>query len=526
MKKDAIERLQQRQQLRVQRQQNQTVRPLRVVGSSQSPLSEVPVDEARIAALITFDKPDEIPDTSPEEIRVLLEELGEQFDAERLDLMLGKLSHDVLHSVAAPFGVGKVLAGWDKNGGNVTTINNAGQGIYAREEDEYNRDSYDKTKNSQGQKFAGSGKSSVGSQFTRSQLDTDNRLTDAYTGETVKADTTSPDHITPLSGFHKQGGFMLSDTEKADFATDTRNLASTQRNINTSLKDHDKLEWMEQKQNGRDVTNKEHFGIDEQRVKDKYQQGQLAAKEHAPGTKVKLNYYTQHSLRTGGLEGAKMGAQQAIGLVVVEFFSCTFAEIRDVCRTGRQTESLWQEITLRLKRIASRLAAKWKDIIAGFGSGFLSGFLSNLVTVAVNMFITTGKRAVRMIREGIFSLLKSLKMLFFPPKGLTLQQTAHESMKLLCSGGIVVAGVLLEEAVEKLIAGIPFLTPIAPAVTAVIVGSLTATAMALACYLLDQADFFGAIRRDKEAFIHQRLDQKLENHLDNCEQLFEKMTLL
>ncbi|EHM37433.1 hypothetical protein [Hafnia alvei] len=36
---------------------------------------------------------------------------------------------------------------------------------------------------------------------------------------------------------------------------------------------------------------------------------------------------------------------------------------------------------------------------------------------------------------------------------------------------IVVAGVLLEEAVEKLIAGVPFLTPIASIVTAVLVGS-------------------------------------------------------
>ncbi|WP_423731805.1 hypothetical protein [Hafnia paralvei] len=34
---------------------------------------------------------------------------------------------------------------------------------------------------------------------------------------------------------------------------------------------------------------------------------------------------------------------------------------------------------------------------------------------------------------------------------------------------IVVAGVLLEEAVEKLIAGVPFLTPIASIITAVLV---------------------------------------------------------
>lgn len=527
MKKDAITRFQQRQLLRQQRQSLPKKRTLQLVGKPLPvPLNDIPIDEARIAALLTFGKPGDIPENSAEEINTLLNELGEQFDAERLDQMLGKLSHDVLHSVAGPFGVGKILAAWDKEGGNVTTIHNAGQGIYAQQEDQYDRKTYTHTANSNGEKFAGGGKKSIGSKFTRSQLDDNQYLQDAYTGEYVKGDTTSPDHIVSNSEFHKRGGFMHSDTQKADFATDERNLAATQRNINQSQRDHDKIEWMDKQQNGREVSNKEHFGIDEKRIREKHKQGQQAAKEHLPDLKEKANYYTQHAFNTGYKEGVKMGAQQAIGLVAVEFFSCTFAEIRDVCQQGRQNESLLQEIANRLKRVATKLAAKWKDVVADFGGGFLSGFLSNLVTVAVNMFITTGKRAVRMIREGLFSLLKALKMLFFPPKNLTRAQAAHESLKLLSSGGIVVAGVLLEEAVEKLIAGVPFLTPIASIVTAVLVGSLTATAMALACYLLDQADLFGAIRRDKEAFIHQRLNQKQDEHLDSCEQLLNKMVLL
>ena len=526
MKKEAITRFQQRQQLRQQRRSIPKTKTLQLTGKSLSvPPADIPIDEARIAALTTFDTPEPIPETSPEEIHTLLAELGEQFDANRLDLMLGKLSHDVLHLVAGPFGIGHVLAAWDKEGGNVTTIHNAGQGIYARPEDQYNRKTYTHSANSKGEKFDGGGKKSVGSQFTRSYLDKNQHLQDAYTGEYVRGDTTSPDHIVSNSEFHKRGGFMHSDKQKADFATDERNLAVTQRNINQSQRDHDKIEWMEKQQNGREVSNKEHFGIDENRLREKHKQGQQAAKEHLPDLKEKASYYTQHAFSTGCKEGIKMGAQQAIGMVVVEFFSCTFAEIHDVCQQGRQNESLLQEISHRLKRVATKLATKWKDVVADFGGGFLSGFLSNLVTVAVNMFITTGKRTVRMIREGLFSLLKALKMLFFPPKNLTRTQAAHESLKLLSSGGIVVAGVLLEEAIEKLMAGVPFLAPIASAVTAVLVGGLTATAMALACYLLDQADLFGVIRRDKDAFIHQQLNQKQGENLDRCEQLLDNMAL-
>ena len=50
----------------------------------------------------------------------------------------------------------------NQDGGNVTTIHNAQQKIYADKKDEYDRKAYTDTKNSKGQKFAGDGKNSVG----------------------------------------------------------------------------------------------------------------------------------------------------------------------------------------------------------------------------------------------------------------------------------------------------------------------------------------------------------------------------
>ncbi|WP_238929496.1 hypothetical protein, partial [Pseudomonas aeruginosa] len=55
---------------------------------------------------------------------------------------------------------------------------------------------------------------------------------------------------------------MLSKTERADFGTDTDNLVSTRRDINQSMNDDNKLEWVEKKSNGRSVTNEEHFRVD------------------------------------------------------------------------------------------------------------------------------------------------------------------------------------------------------------------------------------------------------------------------
>lgn len=141
--------------------------------------------------------------------------------------------------------MGKIVAAYDKTGGNVTTVYNSNQNIYAKEADKYNRVDYANTKNSNGQQFAGSGKNSVGSNYTKNKMDSKGNVIDAYTGKSQKANTTSPDHIESLSQYHKDGGFMQSKTEKADFATDADNLALTDRRINQSMRDYDKQSWQD-----------------------------------------------------------------------------------------------------------------------------------------------------------------------------------------------------------------------------------------------------------------------------------------
>jgi len=131
------------------------------------------------------------------------------------------------------------------------------------------------------------------------------------------------------------------------------------------------------------------------------------------------------------------------------------------------------------------------------------------VTVLINLFVTTGKRAVRMIREGVFSLLKALKTFLLPPKDLSFGEAAHEALKLLASGGVVVAGVALEEAAEKLILGVPLFAPFAGVLTAVLVGAATALSMTLVCYLLDKLDLFGVIRAERDRQIIDELDTRI-----------------
>ena len=92
-------------------------------------------------------------------------------------------------------------------------------------------------------KFKGS--NGVGSKFTKSKLIDDNKVIDEYSNTIELSSNTSPDHQESLSQYHKDGGFMQTNKERADFATDTDNLAITNRSTNASMRDYDKKVWLE-----------------------------------------------------------------------------------------------------------------------------------------------------------------------------------------------------------------------------------------------------------------------------------------
>ncbi|GAB6081917.1 hypothetical protein JCM30471_08310 [Desulfuromonas carbonis] len=447
------------------------------------------------------------------EVKETLGAIEGRFDQEKFDGLVSSCKHTVLSNIIKPFGLARVLF-QDVNGGNVTTIHNAKQGVYAKEEDKYSRAKYDKGTNSEGGKFAGAGKSSVGAEFTREQLDGQGSLTDGYTGKTELGKDTSPDHVVSCSEFHKNGGFMLSDERKADFATDKGNLVSTRRDINQSMNDHDKKEWMDNKAGGRDKTNAEHFDVDRERVEEKYAQGKEVAQKHAPTLTDKGKYYTKNIAETGVHEGLKMGFQQSLGLLLHEVVSAIFSEIQDIYRNGysggRPDDTFFRTLKDRLMRIVNRVLARWKDVVKSFGEGAISGFFSNLVTVVINMFVRTGKRAVRIIREGFFSLLKAIKMLVNPPEGMSSAQAAHEATKLIAAGLTIAGGVLIEQAIDNLIGKIPFLDQFADVLTSVVVGMATGLATVFIVYALDKLDLFGvnAIER------HEQVLNELNGELD------------
>ena len=264
-----------------------------------------------------------------------------------------------------------------------------------------------------------------------------------------------------------------------------------------------------------DMTNAEYYNLDDKRIKEAYDK----SKNFITKTQLKKQVIKQGKelVSTGALESAKMGIQQAIGLIMSEFFTALFDEILDIYKNGFsngfEDDRFFSVLKERIIRIAKKIQAKWKDVVVAFKDGLLSGFISNFVTTMVNIFATTWKRFVRIIREGIFSLFKAIKILIFPPEDLTFTDVMHEAKKIIATGLMVSLGVLLEEAVSNFFKGIPF----SNILTSVFVGALTGIAITMTVYYIDKK------KNDKDA-INQMI-KETDEKFENVEMLLNKLSL-
>ena len=359
------------------------------------------------------------------------------------------------NTIVSEFGIISMFL-QNQDGGNVTTIHNAQQKIYADKKDEYDRKTYTNTKNSKGQKFAGDGKNSVGSNFTKSKMDKDGNVVDAYTGKIRQAKETSPDHIESISQFHKDGGFMLSDTKKADFATDEDNLALTGRDINTSMRDYSKEEWKDKKrENGK--TNKEYFDIDEKLLNEAVTKGKNTSKKHLPTFTEKTKFYLTDVTRTGAREMVNAAKGAIFGILLKEISQIVISEIKIVFKNfgNEKTSEIIKRLKGRLVDKFEELKNTWKDIVSDIFKISLSAFFSNLIIMVINIFATTLKNTVKIIRAGFSSICSAIRIMAYPPRHIEKDDVMYEASKILITGIIGATCLGLSESVSKFLLTVP-----------------------------------------------------------------------
>jgi hypothetical protein len=450
---------------------------------------------------------------STENIDELICELNGKFDQEKFDALIASCRDAVLNTIVGPFGLSNVLFE-DKDGGNVTTLHNARNNLFANDEDknrftaEYNRKNYEKN-------FP---------QKRKEIFNKNNEIIDAYTGKSLPKDgRTHIDHVVSAKEIHEtdENRLFLNQNEKYEITNNDSNLVTTYSSLNQSKGEKKLKEWMSQenvKNEGKN--NAERFEVDVEKATKIDEQARSTIKKYT--TKKKIKKYSTETLKTSTQEALRMGTQQALGILLYELVTNIFVEIKDIYYNGfsgsEHDKEFFNTLKERLFRVANNVMEKWKDVVEAFGKGAISGFFSNLITVIINAFLSTKKRMVRIIREGFFSLLKAVEILVNPPSGLTVDQAAHEASKLIAAGLAISGGVMIEEFVERSIQSIPVIGIFAGLLSPIIVGTAMGLSTVFIVYLLDKADLFGAIRKEKHNYITSELENMIEDSLFIAEQ--------
>lgn len=436
---------------------------------------------------------------------------------QRLQKLFDDCQQQVISQIIGPFGLSMAMFE-DRNGGNVTTIHN-----FSRSDDDYVATDSDKALHTQSQKeysatvrsqyeidTEAKAQAAGGNTWGKKREDKIRQGLDEYTGRSVASDGTIElrdgrtvraelDHVVSISEIHNDPKMHLSlgkitrDESTGELKVDVshiskvansdENLVLTNQPLNGSKSDEDLKDWAaKQRKDG--TTNAEKFDANERLMHEKYER----AKQHVENTSdnALLKKQAVELLGTGGKQAALMGMRQALGLLLTELVNGLFNEFKVLVRQGVEVgKTLFDEVRQRLVRVSESVIRKIPDALGQMFQGGLSGFISNLLTFLINNFLSTAKRFVTVIREGLIGLFRAFKMIFFPPMNMTSDQAFQEGLKILMAVVITSVGLLLNETVATFMATLPFLKPFADLITPVLIGIMTGLLSAFLGYQID-----------------------------------------
>lgn len=391
-----------------------------------------------------------------------LNALKDEYSKEEAATLLELCGNTVIDTVTQQFGLLSVLVN-SKDGGNVTTAHNFEGGVTATDEDaakyqdwqnvmhggfgEVRKSGvYDKQKNKMRQEYK------EGSYTVK----------DEYTGRTILTKNADIDHIVSAKEIEKDARAHLAMTreERAGIAQGEENLAWTRDKINRS-KGSKPMEGFLDKVSDKDgKRNAERFGIDEAKARRLDKEARQYV--YSRIDKAAAQKYTQELLCTGAQDAAMAAGFTAIGIVMRDLVQGIITEVR-VTFDKRGMESfgdILRRFKDRLGAILAKLKEKWRDIFDMTLWQSVTAFLSNIVVFVINLFFTTIKKIVMMIRAGFVSLCNAVKMLAHPPAGMTKEDAQFEAAKILITGMITAASFGLSAAIEKGLQAIPGLQPL------------------------------------------------------------------
>jgi hypothetical protein len=394
-----------------------------------------------------------------------IEDLKKQISGKEADNLIEACKTSALNTIVSQFGLASLFID-SKDGGSVTTLHNFDKGITSSEADDLKYQTY--KLNNNGSRKWDDIREEIGydknfPKMRKEHFKTNEQVIDGYTGKILSKDKrTHLDHIVSAKEIesNSKNHLFLSPEERAKMAIKDTNLAFTSESINTSKGEKNMKEFLETKKRGNNFTNQERYEIDQEIAmnKDKMARTQIKAEVD----KAIFKKYSTELLQTGAKDAAKMALYSSIGVVLNEFSKALFRTIKEIFSNykNESLKELFIRFKVNIKEVVEKLKNEWKDIFSNSIEGAVTAFFSNLLVFAINLFATTLKKLVSMIRAGFVSLVQAVKIMVNPPENMTFEEASYQAAKIMITGLIGAASLGLAAAVEKFLQAIPGLQPI------------------------------------------------------------------
>lgn len=405
-----------------------------------------------------------------------MQSLQSQLPKEQMNALFEQCQKNAIDAVAGHFGLAAVVLN-SKDGGNVNTTHNVRKGIYASEAEKQryeNRGEYDSG-------HYHTDKNYIAINKEQSELKKQGQSIDYMTGKKIKLnDSTDLDHIVSAKTIHDDRARVLAQIDGAKLANTRDNLTLTDSTLNRSKKTKTaeqflarrderitELKQVEQKRGylTQSELNEQRKLKKQQEINDEeFKKIYNESKENID-KKVDRAYYTsakpyKEALITGAQDAGKMAIYTAIGEILKEFIIGMSDELKTLFKEfgNESLGDIFKRFKERLEKIWANLSTRWKDIIAGSFEAGIVAFFGNLVVFVINIFFTTLKRIVRIIRAGFTSLYQAVKKLF--DKNTPENERLFEASKIFVAGLISSVTMLSGEYITKWLYAIPGLNAI------------------------------------------------------------------
>lgn len=412
------------------------------------------------------------------------------FNNNSFNQILSEYKSVILNSLIISFGLDQLIFN-DKDGGNVQTMHNAENKVYLndtfreRGERQYNRDDY----------------ATANYMNSRRKKDFDSKDTiyDCYTGRELPKDgRTHLEHIVSAKENHDRIDMRILFTkdEMSSIINQDNNTTYIDGSMNQSKSDSALKDW-ESKTSKKDKskTNGEYYGVDSKKAHEADENARRTINTQV--AKRKLKHYSQCIAKDSLVQGGQMALRQGLGVVFTEVTMIVMDEVPKIISQLKgefSVEKLFGKISSLISVAFERVKAKFSHILEAIQKGFVSGVFNSIVTTVINMFLTTSKNIIRLIRQAMVSITEAVRIIFFDKEKRTTGEKLVAAAKVIMTGASTVLGVMVEQILSSSIQSsgigtIPVIGSVLVDVIPVFAGTLlTGLVSVTFLYFMDNSD--------------------------------------